>query len=553
MNARQTVDKETRHVASSSQSESHSGNDSGSAAASSGGGLLRSSLVVSSMTMISRVLGLVRDVCLAVMLGAAGNADAFFVAFKIPNFFRRLFAEGAFSQAFVPVLAEYYTRDGIGGLRHLADRVVAALGGSLLLFVSFAVLGAPLVAMIFAPGFYDDPVKYELTADLIRITFPYLLFISLTGFCGAILNSLGRFAVPAFTPVLLNLSLISAAVWLVPRVDEPAYALAWGVFVAGLVQLLFQWPSLMRLGVTPHPRWDSGDAGVRKVLKLMLPALFGVSVSQINLLLDTVIASFLPDGSVSWLYFSDRMVEFPLGVFGIAIATVILPSLSRNHSGDQGQAFAATLDWAVRCVFIIALPAAVALVVLAEPILATIFMHGKLTVLDVEMASLSLQAYALGLIAFMLIKVLAPGYFSRQDTTTPMRIGVVAMVANMVLNLAFVLPLYHFFGIGHVGLALATSASACLNAGLLWRGLYRDGVYRFRRSFFAAVLRVGLASALMGAVLFWYKGDLASWVPLSWWQRALQVAVLCGGGLSVYIAGLLLLGMRPQQFRMRAQ
>mgnify|MGYP001813754342 CR=1 FL=1 len=323
--------------------------------------------------------------------------------------------------------------------------------------------------------------------------------------------------------------------------------------MAGLVQLLFQWPSLMRLGVTPHPRWDWGDEGVRKVLKLMLPALFGVSVSQINLLLDTVIASFLPDGSVSWLYFSDRMVEFPLGVFGIAIATVILPSLSRRYSADQGRAFSATLDWAVRCVFLIALPAAAALVILAEPILATIFMHGKLTVRDVGMAALSLQAYALGLAACMLIQVLAPGYFSRQDTTTPMRIGVVAMVANMVLNLAFVVPLYLYMGIGHVGLALATSASACLNAGLLWRGLYRDGVYEFQRSFMVALLRIALAAALMSAVLLAVRGDLAQWAQLLWWQRALQLALLCGVGLLVYGLSLLILGVRPQQFRMQVR
>lgn len=516
-------------------------------------GLLRSSLVVSSMTMVSRVLGLVRDVFLAAILGAAGNADAFFVAFKIPNFFRRLFAEGAFSQAFVPVLAEYHTRDGLDGLRHLADRVAAALGGSLLLFVSLSVMAAPLVATIFAPGFYDDPAKHELTANLIRITFPYLLFISLTGFAGSILNSLGRFAVPAFTPVLLNLSLIAAALWLAPHMEEPAYALAWGVFVAGLVQLLFQWPSLMRLGVTPHPRWDWGDEGVRKVLKLMLPALFGVSVSQINLLLDTVIASFLPEGSVSWLYFSDRMVEFPLGVFGIAIATVILPSLSRKHSGAQGEAFSATLDWAVRCVFLIGLPAAVALTILAGPILATIFMHGKLTVFDVQMASYSLQAYALGLLAFMLIKVLAPGYFSRHDTTTPMRIGVLAMGANMLLNVLFVLPLYYFAGLGHVGLALATSVAACLNAGLLWRGLHREGVYRFQPGFLGTALRIALASALMAALLVWLKGDLSSWVPLLWWQRALHIAGLCGVGLVAYAVGLLVLGIRPRQFRMQAE
>lgn len=511
--------------------------------------LVRSSLVVSSMTLVSRVLGLVRDVCLAVVLGAAGNADAFFVAFKIPNFFRRLFAEGAFSQAFVPVLAEYQTRNGLDGVRHLADRIVAALGGSLLLFVSLSVMGAPLVAMVFAPGFYDDTEKYELTTALIRITFPYLFFISITGFAGAMLNSLGRFAVPAFTPVLLNLSLIGAALLFAPSMAEPAYAVAWGVFVAGLAQMLFQLPSLMRLGVMPRPRWDMRDKGVRKVLKLMVPVLFGVSVSQINLLLDTVIASFLPTGSVSWLYFSDRLVEFPLGVFGIAIATVILPSLSRKHSGSDTEAFADTLDWAVRCVLLIGMPALVALVILARPMLATIFLYGKLTAADVTMASYSLQAYSLGLLAFMLVKILAPGYFSRQDTLTPVRIGIIAMVANMIMNIAFVLPLYFYFDIGHVGLALATSLAAVLNAGLLWRGLIRDGVYKFTPNFLPTLVRVVIAAAVMGLLLVFLKGDLASWVTLAWWQRALQIAWICGAGFITYVLVFFLLGGRLRQFR----
>ena len=514
-----------------------------------GDGLLRSGLVVSSMTMISRVLGLVRDVCLAVVLGAAANADAFFVAFKIPNFFRRLFAEGAFSQAFVPVLAQYQTQGGLPAMRHLADRVVAALGGSLLLFVSLAVVGAPLVAMVFAPGFYGDEDKYELTTSLIRITFPYLFFISLTGFAGAMLNSLGRFAIPAFTPVLLNLSLIGAALIFAPTMAEPAYALAWGVFVAGLVQLLFQLPSLMRLGVMPRPLWDPRDKGLRKVLTLMVPALFGVSVSQINLLLDTVIASFLPTGSVSWLYFSDRLVEFPLGVFGIAIATVILPSLSRKHSGEDADAFAGTLDWAVRSVLLIGVPAMVALLILAQPMLATIFMYGKMTIGDVTMASYSLQAYSLGLLAFMLVKVLAPGYFSRQDTTTPVRIGIIAMAANMAMNIAFVLPLYFYFNIGHLGLALATSLAAYLNAGLLWRGLLRDGAYRFMPGFFSILVRIAIAAGLMGLLLVALSSELAAWVALSWWQRAAHLGAICGAGLLAYGVSLWLMGIRPRQFR----
>ncbi|HBO12832.1 MAG TPA: murein biosynthesis integral membrane protein MurJ, partial [Halieaceae bacterium] len=332
---------------------------------------------------------------------------------------------------------------------------------------------------LFAPGFLDQPAKFALTADLIRVTFPYLLLISLTGLCGAVLNSYGRFAVPAVTPVFLNLSLIAAATVAAPWFEEPAFALAWGVFTAGVVQLLFQLPFLRRLELVPRPRWDTAHPGVRQILKLMVPALFGVSVSQVNLLLDTVLASFLPTGSVSWLYYSDRLAELPLGVFGIAIATVILPSLSADRAAAREERFTPTLDWAVRTVLLVAVPATAALLVLAEPILITLFQYGELSPRDVAMAGYSLRAYALGICAFMLIKVLAPGFYARQDMVTPVRIGIRAMVANMVLNIAFVVPLMVYLDLGHVGLALATSVAAYLNAGLLWRGLRREGIYRF--------------------------------------------------------------------------
>ena len=279
-----------------------------------GAGLLRSSALVGSMTMTSRVLGLLRDIVIAAFVGASANADAFFVAFKIPNFLRRLFAEGAFSQAFVPVLADYKQDGSSAAVKALVDRVAGVLGGTLLLITTVTILAAPLVTAIFAPGFVSQPLKYQLTSEMIRITFPYLLLISMTGFCGAILNSYGRFAVPAFTPVFLNLSLIFAATVAAPWFDEPVFALAWGVFLAGVIQLLVQLPSLYRLDLIPRPIWDTRDEGVRRILKLMVPALFGVSVSQINLLLDTVLASFLPTGSVSWLYYSDRLAELPLGV-----------------------------------------------------------------------------------------------------------------------------------------------------------------------------------------------------------------------------------------------
>lgn len=452
-------------------------------------GLLKSSAIVGSMTMLSRVLGLVRDVVIAGFVGATANADAFFVAFKVPQFLRRLFAEGAFSQAFVPVLAEYREQGSVAAVKALVDRVAGVLGGSLILVTGLMILAAPLVTALFAPGFIGHPEKYQLTADMIRITFPYLFLISMTGFCGAVLNSYGRFAVPAFTPVWLNVSLIAAATVAAPLFDEPVFALAWGVFLAGLVQLLFQLPFLYRIKMVPKPVWDTQDQGVRQIMTLMIPALFGVSVSQINLLLDTVLASFLPTGSISWLYYSDRLTELPLGVFGIAIATVILPSLSRHRASDATEQFSRTLDWALRSILLIAVPASLALLVLAEPILISLFQYGALTPHDVQMASLSLKAYCVGLLPFMLIKILAPGFYARKDTRTPVKIGIIAMAANMVLNLVLVIPLHYYWQIGHVGLALATSLAAFINAGLLFRGLRRDEVIRFHAGWGELLLR----------------------------------------------------------------
>ncbi|MBN7795211.1 murein biosynthesis integral membrane protein MurJ [Parahaliea mediterranea] len=512
-------------------------------------GLLRSSALVGAMTMLSRVLGLIRDIVIAATVGASAYADAFFVAFKIPNFLRRLFAEGAFAQAFVPVLADYRERGSAAAVRELLNRVAGVLGGTLVMVTAVAVVAAPLVAGLFAPGFVDDPGKFRATTDMVRITFPYLALISMTGLCGAILNSYGRFAVPAFTPVFLNLSLIGAAILAAPHFAEPVYALAWGVMIAGVVQLLFQLPFLYRLDLVPRPVWDTRDAGVRRILKLMVPALFGVSVSQLNLLLDTVLASFLPTGSVSWLYYSDRLAELPLGVFGIAVATVILPSLSAHRAAARSEDFTLTLDWAVRMILLVAVPAAVALVVLAEPILVTLFQYGELGARDVRMASYSLQAYSLGLIAFMLIKVLAPGYYARQDMVTPVKIGIRAMVANMVLNLLFVVPLYIYFNLGHVGLALATSASAWLNAVLLLRGLLREGVFRFQPGWGRFVLRLLVATGLMALVAAVLVPGVDQLQAMTWPLRALWIGLVCAGGGLAYLLAQLALGTRLAQLR----
>lgn len=520
------------------------------------GGLLRSSGVVSFFTMLSRFMGLARDIIFARVIGAEALADVFFVAFKIPNFFRRLFAEGAFAQAFVPVLGEYREKGSQAALKDLVNRVFGTLGLSLLLLTLFVVLASPILAALFAPKWYlNDPFKYNATAEMLRITFPYLLFISMTGVAGGILNSYDRFAVPAFTPLLLNVSMIFAALIAAPWFDQPTYALAWGVFAAGVIQFMFQLPFLARIHMLPTPVVDWRHPGVKKILALMGPAIFGVSVSQINLLLDTMLATFLPTGSVSWLYYSDRLSELPLGVFAVAIATVILPNLARHHSASSTEAYSQTLDWALRMVLIIAVPAAAALMLLAEPILATLFLYGDvMTPRDMTMATYSLRAYSLGLVAFMLIKVLAPGFFARQDMRTPVRIGVIAMVSNMFLNLLFVVPLHHYWQVGHVGLALATSISAFLNAGLLFYALRKKAIYAPSRSWLRFLFSLTVAAGAMLAVLMLAAGqfgalDAREWQQLSWWQRSTGIAVVCSSGFAVYIAVLWLSGMRPSDLR----
>jgi len=498
--------------------------------------LFKSTAIVGSMTLVSRVLGFIRDVVIALLFGADAATDAFFVAFKIPNFLRRLFAEGAFSQAFVPVMAEYKEQRGKDELKQLLDRTAGSLALVLMLVTLLGVAGAPWVILIFAPGFTGHGHQYELAVEMLRVTFPYLFFISSTALAGGILNTFNRFAVPAFTPVLLNICLISAAFWLAPRLPEPITALAWGVFAAGVLQLLFQFPPLWRLKLLPRLRYGFHDPGVRKILKLMLPALFGVSVTQINLLIDTLLASFLPHGSISWLYYSDRLVEFPLGVFGIALATVILPNLSKDWSAGRHEAFSASIDWGLRWVALIGLPAAVGLFLLAEPILATLFQYRSFTANDVHMAGLSLMAYSVGLVGFILVKILVPGFTSRQDTRTPVRFGVYAMVVNLILNLSLIWTL------AHAGLALATSLAACVNAGLLLRGLRRSGVYQPSSGWRLFLLQVILANSAMGALLYRYAWHL-DWITWGMRERLLHLLLWIGIGAVVYVGTLLVAGI----------
>jgi putative peptidoglycan lipid II flippase len=506
--------------------------------------LLKATATVSAMTLTSRILGFARDVVVARAIGAGLGADAFFVAFRIPNFLRRLFAEGAFSQAFVPVFAEYKTHRSHEEVQDLADNVSGVLGSVLLLITVLGIVAAPLAVMVFAPGFLRFPDKYAMTVEMLRVTFPYLLFISLTAVCGGILNSYGRFAVPAFTPVFLNLSLIGAALWLAPRMENPGEALAWGVLAGGVVQLAFQLPFLRRIRLLPLPRLRFRHPGVRRVLKLMLPAIFGVSVAQLNLLVDTLIASFLRTGSVSWLYYSDRLMEFPLGMFGIALGTVVLPSLSQEHARASVDGFSRTIDWALRWVFLIAVPATVGLMVLAGPMLSTLFQYGEFSAFDVEMASRSLMTYSLGLVGFILVKVLAPGFYARQDMRTPVKIGVIAMVSNMAFNLALVFPL------AHAGLALATSLSAFLNAALLYRGLRRQEAYRPGPGWSALGMRVALASLVMACVLWQGRGDIVQWTA-QWHglERLSHLALWIAAGSGAYFLTLAVSGLRWQHLQ----
>jgi putative peptidoglycan lipid II flippase len=481
----------------------------------------------------------------AQVFGASAFTDAFFVAFKIPNFLRRLFAEGAFATAFVPVLSEYRAQREYRELKDFVDHVAGSLGLVLLVVSLIGVVAAPVLVSLFAFGWVLDgeTAKLGLAAEMLRLTFPYLFFISLTAFAGGILNAHDRFAVPAFTPVLLNLCLIAAALWLAPLFEQPIVALAWGVLVAGITQFTFQLPFLARIRLMPRPRPGFHDPGVRRILKLMVPALFAVSVTQINLLLDTMLASFLQTGSISWLYYSDRLMEFPLGLLGVALATVILPKLSRRQAEAAPQAFSQTLDWGLRMTLVFGVPSALGLILLAGPMMATLFQSDVFDAHDVAMAERSLMAYSLGLQAFILIKVLAPGYYARQDTRTPVRIGVIAMAANMALNLALIWPLQH------AGLALATSLSAYLNAYLLWRGLRRDDVYLPLPGWRRLGLQVAAAVLLMGMVIAWLAPPLDVWIEAGRGQRIQWLLTAIAVGAVGYFSMLALLGLRLRHLR----
>lgn len=519
--------------------------------------LLKSGLIVSAMTFLSRILGLIRDVVIANLMGAGAAADVFFFANKIPNFLRRLFAEGAFAQAFIPVLTEVQELGDKDRLRLFLARVSGTLGVIVTVVTIIGVVGSPVLAALFGTGWFLDywrdgeqSHKFLMASAMLKITFPYLWFVTLVGLSGAILNTLNKFAVAAFTPVLLNVAIISCAIYAAPHFNEPAFALAWGVFLGGVVQLLFQLPFLWRAGVIVRPRWGWHDEYVVKIRKLIIPALFGVSVGQINLLLDTVIASFLVTGSIAWLYYSDRLLEFPLGLFGIAIATVILPTLSRNFVKENLADFQSNMDWGVKMVCLLGIPAATALAFLAEPLILVLFQRGEFTLETAQLSSYSLMAYATGLLSFMLVKVLAPGFYSRQDTKTPVRYGIYCMVANMAFNLILVFSIGIEFG--YIGLAVATSLSALLNVVLLYQKLHRTGVYFLSASTLLFVVKVFLSAAAMASYLMWFAPETSQWREAELAARITMMIETIIIGALVYFISLFVVGFRMSQLRSHA-
>jgi len=542
----------------------------GAAAAPRRAGLLRSTAVFSAMTLVSRVSGLVRDQVYAAVFGANPAMDAFLVAFRIPNFLRRLSAEGSFSMAFVPVLSQYREQRDHAAVKELVDRVAGTLLAALLALTALAVLGAPWVIRVFAPGFDADGPQGQLATEMLRITFPYLLFISMASLAGGVLNSYQRFAVPALSPVLLNISMITAALALAPRMEQPVTALAWGVLAAGVLQLGFQLPWLARLGLLPRPRWGAGHEGVRRVMALMVPTLFGSSVAQLNLLLNTVVASMLVGGSVTWLYLGDRLLEFPLGMFGVAIGAVILPHLSRRHAAADPDGYSKALDWGLRLCLMIAVPACLGLMLCAEALVATLFQHGRFTAYDTRMAQLVVVALSTALPAFLLVKVLAPAFYSRQDTRTPVKAGVTAVLANLVAIALFLALALTLTGAGreawaqaggdlqaalkalpgaHACLALATAAAGWTNALQLWWYLRRAGVFRPEPGWGRLARQLLVASAAMAIAVLALLSAWDGWTGWHWSERVWKLAVLVGSGAAVYAAALWLQGIRPRDLR----
>nr|WP_314619381.1 murein biosynthesis integral membrane protein MurJ [uncultured Pseudomonas sp.] len=508
--------------------------------------LLKSLAAVSSITMISRVLGFVRDTILARVFGAGVATDAFFIAFKLPNLLRRIFAEGAFSQAFVPILAEYKTQQGEEATRTFIAYVSGLLTLVLALVTAVGILAAPWVVWATAPGFVDSAEKYELTTALLRVTFPYILLISLSSLAGAILNTWNRFSVPAFTPTLLNVAMIAFAVLLTPYFDPPIMALAWGVLAGGLAQLLYQLPALKKIGMLVLPRLNLRDTGVWRVLKQMLPAILGVSVSQISLIINTIFASFLVAGSVSWMYYADRLMELPSGVLGVALGTILLPTLAKTYANKDREEYSRIMDWGLRLCFLLVLPCTLALAILAEPLTVALFQYGKFSAFDAAMTQRALIAYSLGLLAIILVKVLAPGFYAQQNIRTPVKIAIFTLVCTQLFNLALIGPLKH------AGLALAISLGACLNAGLLFWKLRSQRLFEPQPGWMLYLLKLVLAVTLMSAVLLLGMHYLPAWDQGNMLARFMRLGALIAAGVVTYFGCLYLCGFRPRHFARKA-
>lgn len=517
--------------------------------------LLKSGIIVSSMTLISRILGLVRDVVVASLLGAGAMSDVFLFANRIPNFLRRLFAEGAFSKAFVPVLAEYNADNDPNKTREFIAKVSGTLGGLVTLVTLVAMIGSPIIAALFGTGWFMDWLndgqnaeKFSQASLLLKITFPYLWFITFVALAGAVLNTIGKFGVMAFSPVLLNVAMIGMALWGADYFASPDVALAWGIFLGGLLQFLFQIPFLKKEGLLVKPQWAWHDEGVKKVRNLMIPALFGVSVTQINLLLNQVIASFLVTGSITWLYYSDRLIEFPLGLFGIAISTVVLPSLSRiakKKEIDEPQRaieFRQTLDWGVRMVLLLGIPAMVGIAILAQPLMMTIFMRGKFGLPDVIATSHALWIMCLGLNSYMLISVLANGFYARQNTKTPVKIGIIATVSNICFGV-LAIPF------GYLGLAMASALSAAVNAGLLYRNLAKEGVYQISGKTALFTAKLALSASIMGGLVYYFSPQMPQWFAMTTLTKIHWLAWLLAVAAISYFGSLFALGIRKKDFR----
>ncbi len=509
--------------------------------------LLKALATVGGMTFISRLLGFARDTLIARIFGAGMATDAFFVAFKIPNLLRRISGEGAFSQAFVPILSEYRKQRTPEATRALVNHVASLLGLFLVGITILGMLAAPVIVRLTSPGFVSDPAKFALTTDLLRITFPYILFISLVSMAGGVLNAYSKFQVPAFTPVWLNLSFIIAALFVAPYFQNSVYVLAWAVFAGGVIQLLYQLPYLQKIGMLPRYELNTQDEGVRRILKLMGPAIFGVSVAQISIVLNNVFASFMPTGSVSWLYYADRLMEFPTGVLGVALGTILLPSLSKAHVDKSTAEFSQLLDWGLRLTFMLAIPAAVAMAVLSKPLVTSLFYYGKFTPADVMQTERALIAYSLSLLGLIMVKVLAPGFYARQNVKTPVKIAIFTLVVTQILNVLFL----YFTPLRHAGLALAVGLGACLNATLLWVTLQRTGAFIPGKGWLLFLGKLILAVGVMAAALHLFATWSGDWLLMPTWQRLAHLAAVVVLGMAVYFAMLGLLGFRPKDFMKR--